>query len=180
VQTNHGVSCYILSSFSLFFVCLCYLTRYLCSRQHQLRVHLQLLGFSICNDTLYGGICDAAIGKKRKQTSLTALSNAVANDKSIENVDIGMTKEAIRAAKDTCLVCQGKASDAFSSSQLLVSGHSINLHAFNYRITFAKKKQQQEVVGIENIEVVECKIDHLPAWTEPFQHESIQKAYYLR
>jgi hypothetical protein len=52
--------------------------------------------FIICNDTLYGGaVCNATIGEERKQKSLTALLNAAEHDTSVENVDTGITKEAI-------------------------------------------------------------------------------------
>jgi hypothetical protein len=143
------------------------------SRQHQLRVHLQFIGFPICNDTLYGGTQDAAIKDEKKEAALNALSNATVNDLSVDNEDTGITKEVICAAKETCLVCQGKAEDAFSSSQLLVDGHSIDLHAFRYRINFGKKKQEgvDEIIG-----AVVCKIHHLPDWTNLFPYESIAKA----
>lgn len=145
----------------------------LTGRQHQLRVHLQFIGFPICNDTLYGGTQDAAIKDEKKEAALNALSNATVNDLSVDNEDTGITKEVICAAKETCLVCQGKAEDAFSSSQLLVDGHSIDLHAFRYRINFGKKKQEgvDEIIG-----AVVCKIHHLPDWTNLFPYESIAKA----
>ena len=141
------------------------------SRQHQLRVHLEFMGFPIHNDTLYGGTQNASIGEKMKMRAIEALNKSVAKDISAPNEDDGITTEMITAAKEVCLVCQGNADKSFSAAQLLVSGHRIDLHAMVYRITFEKKQKKQgpseerQILG-----TIECKIG-VPDWAKSFQNE---------
>ena len=139
------------------------------SRQHQLRVHLQFIGFPIQNDLLYGGDeTDSVTGEKMKANSIAALIESNQNVECAQKE--GISEEIISSAKDVSLVCQGHPEKLFNPSQLLVSGHQIDLHAMTYQIAFGKKKQKKssENDGKEILATVECKIDP-PAWAKAFQ-----------
>jgi hypothetical protein len=95
------------------------------------------------------------------------LRKTVINDSSTPKHFGDITEEATSAAKDVCLVCQGNFEKKFNSSQLLAGGHSIDLHAMVYTITFEKKKRNKEetVAGKEIVGIVECKSNgYLPEW----------------
>lgn len=106
----------------------------------------------------------------REENAAQALKNSV--DRCCTQQNLGdITKEAMAAAKSLCQVCQGRFERKFNQSQLLVEGHSIDLHAESYNIRFEKKKRKNgdmarvtnEIVGL-----IECKCDdnlHAPSWS---------------
>lgn len=150
-------------------------------RQHQLRVHLQAIGFSIHNDLLYGGKSACEEVGRMKSNALDALALSSVQDLSSENVQDGITQDSINAAKAVCLVCQGKTEEAFSESQLLCGGHSIDLHAFACRIKFTSKKgrelsdaEQKGVLG-----TLDCRLDQYPEWVKVFDSECLDPIFSL-
>lgn len=95
-------------------------------RNHQLRVHLQWLGFPICGDVLYGGrvVADDACDKT---SVLQCLEKALL--KFAYNPD-----EA--SARAACPCCIDGIEKSFTDAQLLQAGHAIRLHALRYTVTF--------------------------------------------
>mmetsp|Transcript_15363 Transcript_15363/g.28935 ORF Transcript_15363/g.28935 Transcript_15363/m.28935 type:complete len:981 (-) Transcript_15363:28-2970(-) len=139
-------------------------------RQHQLRVHLRAIGFPIHNDLLYGGKTVCGEVEKMKSNALDALALSSRKDFSSENVLDGITEDSIDAAKKVCLVCQGKPEEAFSVSQLLCGGHSIDLHAVACRIKF-KSKRGRDISSTDQTDIVgtlDCRLDQYPDWVKIF------------
>ncbi len=116
----------------------------LTGRQHQLRVHLQALGFPIHNDVLYGGRVESNLKDDMKDKSIKALINAAKDDKSCLSIDEKVSTEMIRQAKDVSLCYKGKKGIeySFNSAHLLIEGHSIDLHALAYKVKFEKRRKK--------------------------------------
>ena len=123
-----------------------FLFRHNISRQHQLRVHLQALGFPIHNDVLYGGKVDSDSKNVMKINAIQAIIDATKEDKCHLSKDQRVTEEIIQQAKEVSLCYKGVngIEKAFNSAQLLVEGHAIDLHALAYRIKFEKKSKKKK------------------------------------
>lgn len=142
----------------------------LTGRQHQLRVHLQALGFPIHNDVLYNeNSYDEQ--KSLKSDAIKAVKKSIENEVSHPITCDGVSADDTLAAKKVCLCCQGLVEKEFNSSQLLGGGAVIDLHARKYLINF--KKKQKDGKG-QSIGLVECRIG-IPAWASNFRNT--EKAY---
>ena len=139
------------------------------SRQHQLRVHLKFLGFPILNDALYGGVSDE-FSEDMEKDAVGALRSLATTHSDVEILSKkfgNISDNAASAAKEMCLICQGKYLKKFNSSQLLAGGHCIDLHATTYTITFEKKKgkQRSSEGDMDIIGTLECTSNGaLPDW----------------
>jgi predicted sulfurtransferase/23S rRNA-/tRNA-specific pseudouridylate synthase len=121
----------------------------LTGRSHQLRVHLQYLGFPIVKDVLYGG---GSVNSSSSATTTTTLIGVDRLKKSIqtsssEEEDLKsetLSTQDVTAAKEICPCCNhgDSLSSVFTPAQLLQGGHEICLHAFRYRIPFRPKKKK--------------------------------------
>jgi len=125
----------------------------LTGRQHQLRVHLQALGFPIHNDNLYGGMVKNTDCDQMKMDAIESIINSHNDDSKIKR-EKGITQETAKDAREVCLCCKGSIGiqKCFNASQLLESGHAICLHALKYRINFINNKKsnsQQPLAMIE-------------------------------
>ena len=143
-------------------------------RQHQLRVHLQGLGFPIQNDILYDGEITTKDDESRKLEVIEAMKESCKNDRSMENELSRITKETIRCAKDVCLVCNGEATTSFNGSQLLHRGHRINLHAFKYTIQFDSKQKGGTSLKTNIIGEVKCTLNEIPGWAKEFKSTKLE------
>lgn len=108
-------------------------------RQHQLRVHLQALGFPICNDILYGSKANNGT-TVFKNLVIDAINDSCRSSVEPQFFDVNVTKDSAKAAKEICYCCNGHPEKAFNESQLLMGGSQIDLHAYRYMITFGKEK----------------------------------------
>lgn len=104
-------------------------------RGHQLRVHLQLIGFPIHNDVEYGGLVPEEARRKQIAESTQAMLSASSSTETcrkLESINDDESSAAVRLGASV-KGAEGIHS-SFSSSHLLGGGHIIDLHAFKYRI----------------------------------------------
>ena len=142
------------------------------SRGHQLRVHLQGIGYPIHNDVQYGGIYNKAEASTRKAASIQAIQN-VSLQKETMCADPSVTDIDKKGAKESSLCTQGVVGieKHFSAAQLNAYGHSIDLHALKYKITFSgKMKGKRKKVGsndeLDNREVTVIEFETKePTWS---------------
>ena len=150
-------------------------------RGHQLRVHLQYIGFPIVGDCQYGGSDDVAgsgpstgtdsLKESAKQAIVEASKALTASTTSTNAIQPDQAK----AAKEICRCCNGGeegVTSSFNSAQLLGGGHAINLHAFRYQVTFerkaSKKKKRQKMEkdsSSSTLATLEFSTN-LPAWAK--------------
>jgi 23S rRNA-/tRNA-specific pseudouridylate synthase len=133
-------------------------------RNHQLRVHLQWLGFPIVNDVKYGGRVQAEISKKYDALSLMMdVSNSAKEERKVDAV----SDDDVVAAKRACACCRGMEGlmDSFTPAQLLEQGHKIFLHALRYRILVLprKKKTANDDESIQSLAELSFEVDP-PTW----------------
>ena len=133
-------------------------------RGHQLRLHLQFLGYPIVDDVQYGGFSESTSNMKR---SLELMCKPVSiKSKGTVSSDLVSPTEASFAI-DICRCCkQGElgVTESFTKSQLLDSGHSISLHALKYEIAIPRKRKLKGCeVGPDNIAHLQLSIA-LPSW----------------
>jgi RNA pseudouridylate synthase len=142
-------------------------------RSHQLRVHLQWLGFPIVGDVLYGGRdIDEASRSRRMASAIDAL--VLSATKNVQELKVGyIPDDDAAAARHACSLCQpGDKHEAsgvtafFTPAQLLESGHSIDLHASRYQIGILASKKNHVV------EVLDLQVDN-PTWAKAVQSTSI-------
>jgi len=135
-------------------------------RSHQLRVHLQWLGYPIHNDVQYGG---KAYGDEMMPLAMeSVLSATKMEDLSLcANSKISLLDATF--AREICPCCssdQTNVKSAFSSSQLLERGeYAIDLHALKYQINFFRKSKKKEL-SCSDVEFL-ASLDFLtnpPAW----------------
>ena len=120
-------------------------------RGHQLRVHLQHIGFPIVGDFQYGGSDVVGSGaitgtgslKEAAMQAIVEASNASSASPTITNA---IKPDQAKAAKEVCRCCNGGeegVTSSFNSAQLLGGGHAIDLHAFRYQVTFERKASKK-------------------------------------
>ncbi|CAJ1934961.1 unnamed protein product [Cylindrotheca closterium] len=123
----------------------------LTGRSHQLRVHLQWLGYPIMDDIQYDGkrlddeLTTTMEGYDRVVQAMEKLQEqpkeeglAIATTAAEE----GLTPAQVQAAIETSS-CARDVTSAFTPSQLLQGGHAICLHAYRYQIPFFAKGSKQ-------------------------------------
>jgi len=127
----------------------------LTGRGHQLRVHLQWLGFPIHGDVQYGNTSKPR-DKDMRDKSIEAIYNSIQHEQlhpvSCLEVEGGFDTNSAKQCRDVCRCCSGGRSGiikSFSAAQLLEAGHAIDLHAWKYRIRFQGRssKRKKEKAG---------------------------------
>jgi len=122
----------------------------LTGRGHQLRVHLQWLGFPIHGDVQYGNTSKPRDTDTRDKV-IEAMYNSIPDEhqqlpvSSLEE-EGGFDAGAISAAREVCRCCSGGRCGiikSFSAAQLLEAGHAIDLHAWKYRIKFQGRDKKK-------------------------------------
>ena len=132
-------------------------------RGHQLRVHLQWLGFPINNDVQYGGTKNS--DSITRETVFKAIKNATEKE---TNGTLFTNENDVQLAKNTCQICRNASNmkDCFNSAQLLDEGYSIDLHALKYKIYLEKKKKPVSSSNSKsNITEIEFSVDY-PSWID--------------
>ena len=119
----------------------------LTGRSHQLRVHLQWMGHSIVNDTLYGGTLDPSLDLESGLVQAENFRKRQGHSSSSRRGKI--SERDTEAAAKICSFCTVGPEKAFSPAQLLRGGHEICLHAIRYQIMFHSTKQAnlRECIG---------------------------------
>lgn len=136
-------------------------------RNHQLRVHLQWIGFPIVNDIQYEGKVEPSLSSQ----SDVGLNQMVASMEcgGTEKKLSSLSESDVLAAKQACECCRGGREgirNSFSSAQLLEEGHSIFLHALLYRVTIRPKKRRPDKIKADPLATVDFKVDP-PDWAGP-------------
>jgi 23S rRNA-/tRNA-specific pseudouridylate synthase len=143
----------------------------LTGRGHQLRVHLQWLGFPIDGDLSYGG---QTVDGGCTDTAVERMMEVIPKvESSVLSLDSISGKDVI-AAKAACRCCQDGEAGIFSSftpAQLLY-GSAICLHAFRYEIPVSRRKRKTVEDNKEPLAVLQMKVG-LPKWAEPFESDGI-------
>ena len=117
-------------------------------RNHQLRVHLQWLGFPIVNDVQYGGRreIDHTMPIKESAAVRAMLDAMESSNLNVERRVESLSDADVVAAKRACPCCHDGGQEgivkSFTPAQLLVEGHAICLHALRYRVRFLPKKSK--------------------------------------
>ena len=126
-------------------------------RSHQLRVHLQYLGFPIVNDLLYGGRTEPGGSVPLEDIQAPSISAPTSELKSKI-----LTEQDVNAARSCCKVCQQNTMEAgFTKAQLLQEGHSICLHALRYVVNILPKKPKD---GQDPLQILTAEVDP-PSWS---------------
>jgi len=177
-------------------------------RGHQLRVHLQWLGFPICNDEIYGGRSHHTRPRSPVEKSISTILESTFTEKIVtyrvpytlscydgceKLQEYPKTREIsedeVAATKKACLCCKGNSGilKHFSESQLLLSGHEIDLCAVKYCINFDKQIKTkkfsynanvtsgliQSLEASEDISrAIEIEIE-IPPWAKTFGNISL-------
>jgi len=137
-------------------------------RNHQLRVHLQWIGFPIINDAQYGGQLDANRSEQQSDAGLNWLAASIAGS-DVEKKLASISNSDVLSAKQACQCCTGGRhgiQKAFSPAQLLKGGHAIMLHALSYRVTIRPKKRPKDETKADPLAVMHFKVDP-PEWADP-------------
>ena len=150
-------------------------------RGHQLRVHLQLLGFPIHNDVEYGGAVNVeSLNDQKKLSAQSMLEVSVASSECRHQQVV--TSSEVQSALQLCKCCSGGLDgigESFNAAQLLAGGHAIDLHAYKYCLFFqgkGHKKRKQTETGdcrcdekgiIDGLTMMEMSTD-LPSWATSF------------
>jgi 23S rRNA-/tRNA-specific pseudouridylate synthase len=141
----------------------------LTGRSHQLRVHLQWLGFPIVDDIQYGG-------KRGEGSSLMHGVERVVNsiqdlhgEGNADKAPADLSDDDVRAAKAICPCCRD-VSSSFTPSQLLQGGHEICLHAYRYQVPFLSKAKKS---AVEPITTLDLQVS-LPIWAKDTDCDHMQ------
>ena len=134
----------------------------LTGRGHQLRVHLQWLGFPIDGDVSYGGRrWDSDCFDTAVQLMVEVISNEEPFDRTVDSI----SRDVVTAARSACLCCKNAAEgvvSSFTQAQLL-NGSGICLHALRYEIPFPKRKRKASEGSCESVTVLNMEVG-LPKW----------------
>ena len=102
-------------------------------RNHQLRLHLAHVGFPILQDEQYGGEAAMTSDANKSGAAIQLMQKAIP-DRNRENKT---------QAQKACSVCNDEnkgVEKSFTPAQVLEKGHGIMLHAYRYKVTFAKRQ----------------------------------------
>ena len=124
-------------------------------RGHQLRVHLQHIGFPIIGDVQYGGsdVTGGNTGSLKDAAERAIVEASRASSPSATSTNTAIRPDQAKAAKEICRCCNGGKEGvalSFNSTQLLGGGHAIDLHAFRYQVTFECKASKKKRQKLEN------------------------------
>ena len=122
-------------------------------RGHQLRLHLQLLGFPIHNDVEYGGRIDDEEKKRLQNMSIEAILSAASQEKNEQCLrdDSVVSEEEAASAIKVCTCCSdGRegVQSSYKEFQLLGAGQAIDLHAVKYCIGSANEHKTDFVTEL--------------------------------
>ncbi|KAK1736777.1 rhodanese-related sulfurtransferase [Skeletonema marinoi] len=132
-------------------------------RGHQLRLHLQVIGYPIHNDVQYGGLMENEKKKQLLTMSVDAMLNASAKNLTCLREESVSSEEAESAIK-MCLCCSdGRAGveTSYKDYQLLGAGQAIDLHAAQYCIDSGNEHKANFVTD-------------LPHWAGARSNEDLQ------
>lgn len=147
-------------------------------RGHQLRVHLQLIGFPIHNDVEYGGnsVNNESMNEQKKLVSAQSMLEVSAST-SVCCHEATVTSFEVESAIRLCKCCNAGIDGirtSFNTAQLLGGGHAIDLHSYKYCITFQGNElmdQKPERIdtgsSLDGASMIELTTD-LPSWTASF------------
>jgi predicted sulfurtransferase/23S rRNA-/tRNA-specific pseudouridylate synthase len=136
-------------------------------RNHQLRVHLQWMGFPIVNDIQYQGKVEPSLSNQ-SDVGLNQMIASMSCDGTEKKLS-SLSERDVLAAKQACECCSGGREgirNSFSSAQLLEEGHSIFLHAQSYRVTIRPKKRRRDKIEANSLATVDFEVDP-PDWVDP-------------
>ena len=128
-------------------------------RNHQIRVHLQWLGFPIVGDMQYGSTVESTVDLSKSAVD-AMVSLASSDERRLDS----LSDADIASAKQACPCCVGGRHGmlkSFTEAQLLKHGHSIQLHAVRYSIVVPPKRKKpptKEPLAVVNLAV------ELPEW----------------
>ena len=140
-------------------------------RGHQLRVHLQLIGFPIHNDVEYGGTVNVdSMNDQKKLSAQSMFGVSVATSECRH--EQAVTSGEIDSALQLCTCCSrglDGIGESFNAAQLLAGGHAIDLHAYKYCLFFQGKGQKKcdEKGVMDGSTTMEMSTD-LPSWATSF------------
>lgn len=135
-------------------------------RSHQIRVHLQFLGHPICGDTLYGANhlsnCCLSSGYSLGELAVNSIVEASKNKNAAKSSELD--ESIANAVIEDCMCCRGKdgVESFFDRSQLLQSGHAIDLHSWQYEISVSL--QNQDCTGDLEQEKLTIAVER-PPWS---------------
>eukprot|EP00980_Cylindrotheca_fusiformis_P026036 scaffold15259_cov122-Cylindrotheca_fusiformis.AAC.2 len=138
----------------------------LTGRSHQLRVHLQWLGFPIIKDRQYGG----KGGEEPSVPQVVEQVMAIYNRSNASTAPAVLSSDDVRAAEEICPCCKDMAS-SFTSAQLLQGGHEICLHALRYQIPFLPKARTTST--LETLANLDLEVP-LPIWAKDIDHNCLK------
>ena len=135
-------------------------------RSHQLRVHLQWLGFPIVDDLQYDGKMNPSINLSAGVDEVTSRLQAQTKKTSTLHLSC-ISEEGVKAAADICACCTEGPGAAFTPAHLLQGGHQICLHAYRYRIPFFSRGKGNKSTQGSGERVLLDKVDlkvEAPTW----------------
>jgi predicted sulfurtransferase/23S rRNA-/tRNA-specific pseudouridylate synthase len=152
-------------------------------RNHQLRVHLQWLGFPITNDVQYGGNqCDISITGVDESVILSAMLQVCdCKNPEMERRMESLTDADVTAAKQACPCCRSGPEgirQSFTPAQLLLEGHVVCLHAFRYRVRILAPKQKPDSPTDSPLAVMSFQVGP-PTWVTPEETVALETASWL-
>lgn len=127
-------------------------------RSHQLRVHLQWLGFPIVGDIQYGGRQSA----DDERYHLAAVERMEALRSNVTNTS--RSAEEHESSVRACSCCRNGVASSFTEPQLLKYGHRIDLHALRYRLRIFPRGKKRKIAE-EKSELIEFSVQ-CPEWTK--------------
>ena len=138
-------------------------------RSHQLRVHLQWLGFPIVDDLQYDGKMNPSINLSAGVDEVTSrLQTQTKKAGETPTLHLScISEEYVKAAADICACCADGPTAAFTPAHLLQGGHQICLHAYRYCIPFfSRGKSNKHSQGSDErvlLDKVDLKVEP-PTW----------------
>ena len=143
----------------------------LTGRGHQLRVHLQWLGFPIDGDLSYGG---SPVNSDCTGTAIQRMLEVIHKEESPDLFLDSISREDAIAARMVCRCCQdGEVGivSSFTPAQLLYGG-AICLHSLRYQIPISRRKRKHIKADKEPLAVLSMEVG-LPNWALPYRNFGI-------
>jgi len=147
-------------------------------RGHQLRVHLNTIGFPIQNDVEYGG--SMYLDSINSQLESSVKSMLEVSESTLQCLhDDSITEEEVKIAIQNCRCCVDgnkgiKAS--FNSAQLLGGSNAIDLHALKYCIYYGNDINTNDLSERKGLEFTTS----IPSWATGFvDNVSVDRFHWL-